>query len=93
MASCAASNGLGSQSNCGAADSTLRIRRIHQGEFFCARQAARRLNLAEARRMWLRGLESAKKRYLLTAAGNNLGLVMRQLLGSGKPENVGDAVV
>jgi transposase len=38
-----------------------------------------------ARRMWLRGLESAKKRYLLTAVGNNLGLVMRKLLGSGKP--------
>ena len=38
-----------------------------------------------ARRTWLRGLEKINKRYSMTAAAHNLGLLMRTLLGSGKP--------
>jgi transposase len=37
------------------------------------------------RRSWLRGLENVRKRYLLAAAAHNLGLVLRKLLGAGKP--------
>ena len=38
-----------------------------------------------ARRSWLRGIEKVRKRLLITAAARNLGLVMRQLFGVGKP--------
>jgi transposase len=38
-----------------------------------------------ARRTWLRGLESIRKRYLVQVAGYNLGLLMRKLFGVGKP--------
>ena len=38
-----------------------------------------------ARRTWLRGLENVNKRYQITAAARNLGLIMRQLFGIGKP--------
>ena len=38
-----------------------------------------------ARRSWLRGIERVAKRYLLQAAAHNLGLVLRKLLGAGKP--------
>lgn len=38
-----------------------------------------------SRRSWLRGLEKANKRYLLSVAAHNLGLVLRRMLGSGKP--------
>ncbi len=37
------------------------------------------------RRQQVRGLENARKRYLLAAAGSNLGLVLRRLPGVGKP--------
>jgi transposase len=37
------------------------------------------------RRSWLRGLDNVRKRYLLAAAAHNLGLVLRKLLGAGKP--------
>ena len=37
------------------------------------------------RRQHVRGLENVRKRYLLAAAGYNLGLVLRRLLGVGKP--------
>ncbi len=37
------------------------------------------------RRMWLHGLENARKRYTLSAAAHNLGLILRKLLGWGKP--------
>ncbi len=36
-----------------------------------------------ARRSWLRGLEKIKKRYLIHAAGRNVGVVMRELFGVG----------
>lgn len=38
-----------------------------------------------ARRTWLRGLEKVNKRYSMTVAAHNLGLMMRNLFGSGKP--------
>ena len=38
-----------------------------------------------ARRTWLRGKEKINKRYLVQAAGFNLGLLMRVLFGVGKP--------
>jgi transposase len=38
-----------------------------------------------ARRTWLRGKEKVNKRYLVQAAGFNLGLLMRVLFGVGKP--------
>ena len=38
-----------------------------------------------ARRTWLRGLTKVRKRYLLTAAAHNLGLILRQAFGMGKP--------
>ena len=38
-----------------------------------------------ARRTWLRGLEKINKRYRLTVAAHNLGLLMRSLFGTGKP--------
>jgi Transposase DDE domain len=37
------------------------------------------------RRTWLRGLENVRKRHLLAAAAHNLGLILRKLLGAGKP--------
>jgi transposase len=39
-----------------------------------------------ARRSWLRGLVNVSKRYLMTVAAHNFGLVMRKLLGVGKPK-------
>lgn len=38
-----------------------------------------------SRRTWLRGLENVQKRYSMQAAAHNLGLILRKLLGSGKP--------
>jgi transposase len=38
-----------------------------------------------ARRSWLRQRENVGKRYLMQAAAHNLGLVLRKLLGAGKP--------
>ena len=38
-----------------------------------------------ARRTWLRGLKKINKRYRLTVAAHNLGLIMRSLFGTGKP--------
>jgi hypothetical protein len=40
------------------------------------------------RRTWLRGIENVQKRYLLTAAARNLGLVMRHLFGIGTPRSL-----
>ena len=39
-----------------------------------------------ARRSWLRGFVDVTKRYLMTAAGHNLGRVLRKLFGVGKPK-------
>lgn len=45
------------------------------------------------RRIFLRGLTNIHKRQLIHVAGFNLGLVLRRLLGSGKPRTAGDLVV
>ena len=37
------------------------------------------------RRTWLRGLANVRKHHLLKAAAHNLGLILRKLLGAGKP--------
>jgi transposase len=42
------------------------------------------------RRTWLRGLENVRKRHLIAAAAHNLGLVLRKLLGAGKPRAYDD---
>ena len=41
-----------------------------------------------ARRTWLRGLEDVSKRYLMYAAGHNLGVIMRKLFGTGTPRSL-----
>ena len=38
-----------------------------------------------SRRSWLTGIDNVRKRYTLAAAAHNLGLILRQLIGSGKP--------
>lgn len=38
-----------------------------------------------ARRTWLKGIDNVRKRYTLQAAAHNLGLILRKLLGTGKP--------
>ena len=37
------------------------------------------------RRTWLRGLDNVRKHHLVKAAAHNLGLILRKLLGTGKP--------
>jgi transposase len=37
------------------------------------------------RRTWVRGLENVRKLHLIKAAAHNLGLILRKLLGAGKP--------
>ena len=41
-----------------------------------------------ARRSWLRGLLDVGKRYLMYAAGHNLGVIMRKLFGLGTPRSL-----
>lgn len=41
-----------------------------------------------ARRSWLKGLADVGKRYLMYAAGHNLGVVMRKLFGVGTPRSL-----
>lgn len=38
-----------------------------------------------ARRTWLTGIDNVRKRYTLQAAAHNLGVILRKLLGAGKP--------
>lgn len=45
-----------------------------------------------ARRTWLRGLEKINKRYLITAAARNLGLLLLKLCGLGKPRGLQGAL-
>jgi IS5 family transposase len=40
------------------------------------------------RRSWLRGLEKVTKRYVVQVAAHNVGLLMRKLLGMGKPRTL-----
>ena len=46
-----------------------------------------------ARRTWLRGLEKINKSYSMTAAAHNLGLLMRAILGSGKPRQLASLMI
>ena len=46
-----------------------------------------------SRRTWLRGLEKINKRYSMMTAAHNLGLLMRALLGSGKPRELASLLV
>jgi transposase len=41
-----------------------------------------------ARRTWLRGVDNVQKRYLVTVAARNLGLLMRVLFGIGSPRSL-----
>ena len=41
-----------------------------------------------ARRTWLRGVDNVQKRYLVTLAARNLGLLMRVLFGVGSPRSL-----
>lgn len=43
-----------------------------------------------ARRTWLRGLIKVAKRYLMQAAARNLGLILLNLFGTGKPRGLQD---
>ena len=45
-----------------------------------------------ARRTWLRGLEKISKRYQVHTAARNLGLLMRDLFGIGKPRVLQDGL-
>src|SRR3982751_418927 len=49
------------------------------------RSFASTLDRGGMRRAWLRGRENLKKRYLVTVAGDALGLIMRLLVGAGTP--------
>ena len=40
-----------------------------------------------SRRSWLTGIDNVRKRYSLAAAAHNLGLILRQLIGSSKPRS------
>ena len=41
-----------------------------------------------ARRTWLAGIENVQKRYLISAAAHNLGLLMRSLFKMGTPRGL-----
>jgi transposase len=41
-----------------------------------------------ARRTWLKGIENVRKRYLISAAAHNLGLLMRKLFKMGTPRGL-----
>jgi len=49
------------------------------------RSFAHTCRTGRARRTWLRGVADVTKRYLLQAAGRNLGTIMRSLFGFGTP--------
>jgi transposase len=52
------------------------------------RRFAHSLDRGGMRRTWLRGRQNVHKRYLLQVAADNLGLVMRALLGAGTPKEL-----
>jgi transposase len=55
---------------------------------YCERSFAHLCETGAARRSWLRGLVDVGKRYLIHAAGHNLGVVMRALFGIGTPRTL-----
>ncbi len=54
----------------------------------CERSFAHTCETGAARRSWLRGVVDVGKRYLMHAAGHNLGVVMRKLFGIGTPRSL-----
>jgi hypothetical protein len=54
----------------------------------CERSFAHTCETGGARRSWLRGLVEVGKRYLIHAAGHNLGVLMRTLFGVGTPRSL-----
>ena len=50
------------------------------------RSFAHTLERGGMRRIWLRGRENVRKRYLIHVAGHNLGLMMHLLIGAGTPK-------
>lgn len=69
---------------CGARSRRLQRRRAERVE----RSFAHTCGSGNQRRTWLRGLENVQKRYLLTAAARNLGLIMRKVFGIGTPRSL-----
>ena len=55
---------------------------------YCERSFAHMCETGGARRSWLRGLVDVGKRYLIHAAGHNLGVLMRKLFGVGTPRSL-----
>lgn len=55
---------------------------------YAERSMAHMCETGGARRSWLRGLENVAKRYWVTAAGRNLGVIMRALYAVGKPRRL-----
>jgi len=54
----------------------------------CERSFALVLDRGGMRRVWLRGGENLRKRYLVHVAGYNLGLLMRLLVGAATPREL-----
>lgn len=69
---------------CGARSRRLQRQRSERVE----RSFAHTCGSGNQRRTWLRGLENVQKRYLLTAAARNLGLIMRKIFGIGTPRSL-----
>ena len=55
---------------------------------YCERTFAHICDSGGARRTWLRGLLNVTKRYLIAAAAHNLGRILRNLFGIGKPKSL-----
>ncbi|MBM4117955.1 transposase [bacterium] len=62
---------------------------LHKRGEYLERPFAHCYETGGLRRLHLRGLENALKRQLIHVAGFNLGLLLRRLLGSGKPRTAG----
>ena len=52
------------------------------------RSMAHMYETGEMRRLWLRGLDNVSKRVLIHASGHNLGVLTRELTGTGTPRSL-----
>ena len=59
---------------------------------YAERTFAHMCETGAARRSWLRGLEKVKKRYVIHAAGRNLGVILRAKHGIGTPRSLQDGL-
>jgi transposase len=67
----------------------LRGRRLcRKRSEYAERSMAHVCDTGGARRTWLRGLENVAKRYWVTVAGRNLGVMMLAIFGIGKPRTL-----